>query len=103
MRPMNKLIRLMTLSALVATFTLPAFARMTASTLTDEKAALGQSDEEAKAALYKKFTDNRTSNAQVAYDTAKEYLAKYPAEDQYTAYMKKWIAAYEKATRKVQL
>ncbi len=100
---MNKLIRLMTLSALVAMLALPALALTKTSPLMGTKDALAQGDEEAKAALYKTFTDNRTTNQQVAYDTAKEYLTKYPAEDQYTTYMKKWIAAYEKATRKVQL
>lgn len=101
---MNKLIRLMTLSALVAAFALPAFALTTASMLRDETAALaGQSDEEAKAALYKKFTENITPNPQVAYETGKEYLAKYPAEDRYSAYVKKWVAAYEKAIRKPNL
>ncbi|MBA3804504.1 MAG: hypothetical protein H0X14_02150 [Acidobacteria bacterium] len=100
---MNKLIRLMTLSALVAMLALPALALTKTSPLMRTKEALAQGDEEAKLALYKKFTENRTTNQQVAYDTAKEYLTKYPAEDQYTAYMKKWAAAYEKAIRKPKL
>lgn len=100
---MNKLIRLMTLSALVAMLALPALALTKTSPLMTTKQALAQGDEEAKAALYKKFTDNRTTNQQVAYDTAKEYLAKYPAEDQYSTYLKKWIAAYEKGKRKFDL
>ncbi|HYY59133.1 MAG TPA: hypothetical protein VE842_17520 [Pyrinomonadaceae bacterium] len=103
---MNKLIRLITLSAMVATLALSAFAlsntTITPLTGTEETAA-GQSEDEAKTILYKKFTDNRTSNQPVAYEAGKEYLAKYPAEDQYTAYIKKWIAAYEKGMRKVNL
>lgn len=100
---MNKLIRLMTLSAMVAMLALPALALTKTSLSTGTNEALAQGDEEAKAALYKKFTDNRTTNQQVAYDTAKEYLAKYPAEDQYSTYLKKWIAAYEKGKRKIDL
>ena len=91
----------MTLSAVVAMLALPALAKTTL--LTETSGALVQCEEEAKTALYKKFTDNRTTNPQVAYETAKEYLTKCPAEDQYTAYMKKWIVAYEKAIRKPNL
>jgi hypothetical protein len=99
---MNKLIRLITLGVMVATLALPAFALTETSPATGA-AETAQGDEEAKTALYKKFTDSRTSDQKLAYETAKEYLAKYPAEDQYTAYMKKWIAAYEKAIRKPTL
>jgi tetratricopeptide (TPR) repeat protein len=100
---MNKLIRLMTLSAVVAMLALPALALAKTTPLTETNVAPVQCEEEAKTALYKKFTENRTTNPQVAYDTAKEYLTKCPAEDQYTAYMKKWNAAYEKAIRKPNL
>jgi hypothetical protein len=90
---------------MVAALALPAFAQTTTAPATGTQAAAttGQGDEEAKTALYKKFTDNVKTNQPVAYETAKEYLAKYPAEDQYTAYMKKWVAAYEKGKRKVDL
>jgi hypothetical protein len=99
---MNKLIRLITLGAMVTTLALPALALKDNSSLkTGVRTAQG--DEEAKTALYKKFTDNVKTNQPIAYETAKEYLEKYPAEDQYTAYMKKWIAAYEKGKRKVDL
>ncbi|HEX8144488.1 MAG TPA: hypothetical protein VF553_18115 [Pyrinomonadaceae bacterium] len=98
---MNKLIRLMMLGAMVATLALPALAVNNSSSLM--ATAGGQGEDEAKTALYKKFTDNRTTNQPLAYETAKEYLAKYPEEDQYTAYMKKWVAAYEKGKRKVDL
>lgn len=100
---MNKLIRSITLGAMVATLALPAFALTETSPVTGTAEAAAQGDEEAKTALYKKFTDARTTDQKLAYETAKEYLAKYPAEDQYTAYMKKWIAAYEKAIRKPTL
>ncbi|HEV2913375.1 MAG TPA: hypothetical protein VGX92_08675 [Pyrinomonadaceae bacterium] len=105
---MNKLIRLITLSAMVATLALSAFAlgNNTAATsplTTTEETATGQGDEDAKTKLYKQFTDNIKTNQPLAYETAKEYLTKFPAEDQYTAYMKKWVAAYEKGKRKVDL
>ncbi|HEX8138463.1 MAG TPA: hypothetical protein VF544_12800 [Pyrinomonadaceae bacterium] len=102
---MNKLIRSITLGAMVATLALPALTLTQASpvTRTAAETAAAQGEEEAKTALYKKFTDARTTDQKLAYETAKEYLAKYPAEDQYTAYMKKWIAAYEKAIRKPTL
>lgn len=100
---MNKLIRPITLSALLAMTALPAFALTTASAAAEAKASVVQGEEEAKAALYKRFTENIRADQKVAYETGKEYLAKYPAEDQYSAYVKKWVAAYEKAIRKPQL
>jgi hypothetical protein len=101
---MNKLIRSITLGAMVATLALSAFALTETSPVTTTATeAVAQGDEEAKTALYKKFTDAIKTDQKLAYETAKEYLAKYPAEDQYTAYMKKWSAAYEKAIRKPTL
>jgi tetratricopeptide (TPR) repeat protein len=108
---MNKLIRLMTLGAMVATLALPAFALKNTSSSTETQQPqgagtaqpAGQGDEEAKNAMYKIFTDNIKTNQPLAYQTAKEYLEKYPTEDQYTAYMKKWVVAYEKAIRKPKL
>lgn len=105
---MNKLIRLTILGAMVATLALPALSNTSSLTGTTRHGAgtgqtAGQGDEEAKNALYKIFTDNIKTNQPLAYQTAKEYLEKYPAEDQYTAYMKKWVASYEKGKRKVDL
>ncbi|HEY6188405.1 MAG TPA: hypothetical protein VIW80_12040 [Pyrinomonadaceae bacterium] len=88
---------------MMATLALPTLAVRNGSSLTATEETAGQGEDEAKTALYKKFTDNRTTNQPVAYETAKEYLEKYPAEDQYTAYMKKWVASYEKGKRKVDL
>jgi hypothetical protein len=59
--------------------------------------------EEAKTALYTEFTTNRTSTPTKAYEAAKKYLACSQAEDQYTAYLKKWSAAYDKEFRKARL
>jgi hypothetical protein len=67
-------------------------------------AAQGACSEEAKTATYTEFTTNRTTNVAKAYEAAKKYLAcAQGAEDQYTAYLKKWVAAYEKEARKTKM
>src|SRR5436305_4680568 len=64
-------------------------------------------DDDAKAALYKKFLDNRQTNPSVAYDAAKEYLQKYEAtataDDKIVPYLKKWMTSYEKVARRQAL
>ncbi|MDT5061218.1 MAG: hypothetical protein QOH63_1677 [Acidobacteriota bacterium] len=104
---MKKLIQLFVFAALVTTLALPALAQTTPSTSTTTAAAGGQDDSEAKAALYKTFTDNRNTNPPVAYQAAKEYLEKYEAKDgptdQYIAYIKKYVASYDKLARREQL
>jgi hypothetical protein len=59
--------------------------------------------EEGKAAIYTEFTANRTSDSAKAYEAGKKYLGCSQAEDQYTAYLKKWVAAYEKENRKIKM
>lgn len=59
--------------------------------------------EEAKAALYTDFTANRTTDQAKAYEAGKKYLACSQTEDQYTAYLKKWVGLYEKESRKSQM
>src|SRR5215475_407547 len=55
-----------------------------------------ETDDEFKVTTYKKFVDNWEANPPVAYQAAKEYMARYNKEDdQYTRYLKTWIAAYE--------
>lgn len=107
---MKKLIQLLVLAALVTAFALPALAQT--ATATPTPAAAGQDDPEAKAALYKKFTDNIKRNdpaakPDVAYEAGKEYLAKYATkdgpEDQYIKYITKWVTSYEKVARRQQL
>jgi tetratricopeptide (TPR) repeat protein len=93
MRPMKKLVRVIALSALVATIWLPALAKNTL-TLTNS-AAFTVQDEEAKAALYNEFLKNYKTDTKAAYATAKEYLQKYPTESDQTKYLQKWITAYE--------
>jgi tetratricopeptide (TPR) repeat protein len=59
--------------------------------------------EEAKNAVYTEFTTYRTTDPTKAYEAAKKYLACSQTEDQYTAYLKKWVAAYDKELRKARL
>ncbi len=103
---MKKLIRLLVSAALLATLALPGLAQTTPATPATTPAAT-QDDTEAKAALYKTFTDNRNTTPQAAYQAGKDYLQKYEAkdgaEDQYVKYIKKWVAAYDKVARKNQL
>jgi hypothetical protein len=111
---MKKLIQLFVFAALVTTLALPALAQTTPSTTAATPAASGQDDAEAKANLYKTFTENIKSkdknpnaNPEAAYQAGKEYLAKYEATDgptdQYVAYIKKWVASYDKIARREQL
>src|SRR5438309_7789190 len=62
--------------------------------------AVQETDDAFKVTTYKRFVDNREPNPTVAYQAAKEYMAKYGREDdQYTRYLKVWIAAYEEDER----
>ncbi|HYW72110.1 MAG TPA: hypothetical protein VE961_13830 [Pyrinomonadaceae bacterium] len=55
-----------------------------------------ETDDEYKVTTYKKFVDNREQYPVVAYQAAKDYMAKYSKEDdQYTRYLRQWINAYE--------
>ena len=57
-------------------------------------------DDEFKVTTYKRFVDNREPNPAVAYQAAKDYMGRYSKEDdQYTRYLKQWIAAFEKDER----
>lgn len=96
---MKKLVRILTLSALVACLWLPALAR-NAQPLNTR--TVQQGDEEAKTALYQKFLDAYKANPKAeygkprdAYDLAKEYLQKYPEESAQTAYLKKYVTAFD--------
>ena len=74
-------------------------------------AALGSSivfaqetDDPVKIEIYKRFVDNRIQNPVVAYQAARDYLNKYNKDkDQYTDYLNKWTAAYERDERKRNL
>lgn len=93
---MKKVIQILTLIAIAATFALPAIAQ---DTTTGTAAAAGaQTDEKAKADLYEKWRSNRKTNQQVAYEAGKEYLQKYSKdEDEYVKAVRKFVTTYEAA------
>ena len=63
-----------------------------------------ETDDEFKVTTYKKFVDNREPYPAVAYQAAKDYMAKYGKEDdQYTRYLRTWITAYEEDLRNVRV
>lgn len=98
---MKKIIATLAFLGSLAIAATPAFAQ--AQTPSPAPAAAqGACSEEAKAALYTDFTTYRTTDSTKAYDAAKKYLACSPQEDQYTAYLKKWSAAYDKEARKIR-
>jgi hypothetical protein len=69
-----------------------------------QTAAQGQCTDESKAAWYADFTKFRTVDATKAYEAGKKYLSACPTEEgQIPAYLKKWVAAYEKEARKLKL
>src|ERR1044072_4269813 len=63
-----------------------------------------ETDDPVKIEIYKRFVDNRLQNPVAAYQAARDYLAKYNKDkDQYTDYLTKWSAAYERDERKRNL
>jgi hypothetical protein len=57
-------------------------------------------EDEVKVSTYKRFVENRVPNPAAAYEAAKDYMARYGKEnDQYTRYLKTWIAAWEEDER----
>ncbi|HEU4596917.1 MAG TPA: hypothetical protein VFS10_17420 [Pyrinomonadaceae bacterium] len=96
---MKNVFRLLTIAALAVTFALPSLA---------QEAAAAQADDPAKTALYEKFVkergDKSPASQAAAYQTGKEYLAKYGApEDQYNTYVRGWVGKYEVALREFEL
>ena len=76
---MKNVLRVLIVAAFVTAFASVAFAQDTA---TPAQGGPCTTDADAKAALYKKFLDNykgTPDQQKVAYDTGKEYLAKYGA------------------------
>jgi hypothetical protein len=101
---MKNALRLLALAALATVFALPAYAQSAAAA--PAATPTGPCTEaDAKAAVYKKFTDNfkgTPDQQKVAYDAGKEYLSKYgactdPADVQIANYVKGWVGKYEKA------
>ena len=63
-----------------------------------------ETDDPAKIAIYQRFLDNHKNNPVVAYQAARDYLTKYTKDkDEYTDYLNKWVAAYERDERKLNL
>lgn len=52
-----------------------------------------------QADLYERWRSNVNLNQQQAYEAGREYLSKYP-EDTYAAYVRPWVSAYERESRK---
>lgn len=63
-----------------------------------------ETDDPMKIQIYQRFRDNYQRNPDAAYQAARDYLQKYQKDkDQYTDYLTKWVAAYERDDRKRQL
>lgn len=63
-----------------------------------------ETDDPVKIEIYKKFTENHRTNPTAAYQYARDYLQRYQKDkDQYTDYLSKWVAAYERDERKRNL
>ncbi len=63
-----------------------------------------ETDDPVKIEIYKRFVDNRIPNPTAAYQAARDYTQKYNKDkDQYTDYLQKWMAAYERDERKRNL
>jgi hypothetical protein len=56
---------------------------------------------QAQAELYEQWRSNINTNQPVAFDAGSAYLAKYP-DDEYSAYVRRWVDAYRRAFRKVE-
>ena len=60
-----------------------------------------ETDDPVKIEVYTRFVNHRKTNEAAAYQAAKEYLQKYPKDnDQYTQYLLKWVVIYERDERK---
>lgn len=63
-----------------------------------------ETDDQAKIDIYTRFVNNRKTNEAVAYQAARDYLQKYPKDDdQYTKYLRPWVVLYEREERKRRL
>jgi hypothetical protein len=56
---------------------------------------------QAQADLYERWRANINLNQGIAFEAGREYLEKYP-NNEYAAHVRKWVAAYEMAARKLQ-
>lgn len=94
---MKKMIQMLVLVVMAVVLAVPAFARLN----NEQIMAALQDDDDAKNELYTKVTTNISTNQPVAYEAAKEYLQKWPNDDDAIAkYLKDFVAKYDKAIRK---
>lgn len=99
---MKKLITFLGICTTVAILALPTAAR----DLIAQPVIQDACTQEAKDALYQSFLTNRKNDQAKAYDDAKKYLAcpageVTEASTKITDYLKKWVGAYEAASKKV--
>jgi len=65
------------------------------------RAQVQETEDQAKIDIYTRFVNNRLTNETLAYQAAKEYLQKYPKDDDmYTRYLRPWVTLYDKWDRK---
>ena len=99
---MKKMLNILLPGALALAFVAaPAVVPTVAAQDTTASAASACNPEE-QAALDKKFRDNRTTNRDVAYQTAKEYLAKCssdPGAADFVKYLQTWVQKYDDAKK----
>lgn len=91
---MKTLTRLLTVAALASLFALPSFAQ-------DAAAAANPCESQERTDLYTKYFNEKknTNDQKPAFETAKQYLAKYESacSDQYSQAVRKFHDAYAKA------
>jgi uncharacterized lipoprotein YehR (DUF1307 family) len=95
MQAMKKILNILLPGALALAFVAAPSVVTTVSAQDTTAPAAGACNPEEKAALDKKFRDNRTTNRDVAYQTAQEYLAKCGNDEetkQFVDYLKNWVA-----------
>jgi uncharacterized protein YukE len=93
---MKTLSRLLVLAALATAFALPALAQDPAAS-----PAAGPCDEQARTDMYTDYYNKKKTDQKAAYEVGKQYLGKYEScADKYTESVKKFVTAYEGATRR---
>lgn len=100
---MKKLIRLLAIYASLAVIAASAFTNNSAVNAQTPAAAAAQGGctDESKTAWYADFTKFRTTDPTKAAEAGKKYLAACPTEEgPIPTYLKKWLAAYDKESRR---
>lgn len=98
---MKYLIQRMAFWAFAIAITLTSFGASGSLTGWTLVAMAQETDDPVKIEVYTRFVNNRKTNEAAAYQAAREYLQKYPKDnDQYTQYLQKWMVIYERDERK---